>query len=161
VLAEDKLFATLDPTSRRLRFPDERELIITDTVGFIRDLPESLVNAFRATLEELEDADLLLHIVDASDPAVAAQMQAVDRILLELSLSDKPRILVYNKMDRVSPDGWQFLPTERDAVVLSATEPETVRPLIMALDRELYRLRKAEWGPVWQGQPEGEPAPPP
>ena len=68
VLAEDKLFATLDPTSRRLRFPREREVIITDTVGFIRDLPKDLVAAFRATLEELADADLLLHVVDAADP---------------------------------------------------------------------------------------------
>src|SRR6185295_11781545 len=67
VLAEDKLFATLDPTSRRLRFPREREVIITDTVGFIRDLPEDLRNAFRATLEELADADLLLHVIDVSD----------------------------------------------------------------------------------------------
>ena len=66
-LVEDKLFATLDPTSRRLRFPEERELILTDTVGFIRDLPEDLVNAFRATLEEVADADLLLHLVDAAD----------------------------------------------------------------------------------------------
>ncbi len=69
VLAEDKLFATLDPTTRRLRFPREREIIIADTVGFIRDLPPDLAQAFRATLEELDEADLLLHVVDAADPA--------------------------------------------------------------------------------------------
>ena len=81
VLAEDKLFATLDPTSRRLRFPEEREVIITDTVGFIRDLPKDLVAAFRATLEELDDADLLLHVVDAADPARDEQVEAVEQIL--------------------------------------------------------------------------------
>ncbi len=150
VLAENKLFATLDPTSRRLRFPDERELIITDTVGFIRDLPADLKNAFRATLEELEDADLLVQVVDASDPAAEAQVLAVNRILDELSLSGKPRILVYNKVDRMTPDQWQLLSTAQEAVALSATEQETVRPLLMAIDRELLRLRKTEWGPVWQ-----------
>ena len=81
VLVEDKLFATLDPTSRRLRFPSEREIIITDTVGFIRDLPKDLVAAFRATLEELEEADLLLHVVDAADPAREGHIRAVERIL--------------------------------------------------------------------------------
>ena len=101
VLAEDKLFATLDPTSRRLRFPEEREVIITDTVGFIRDLPQDLVAAFRATLEELDDADLLLHVVDASDPAHDAQVEAVEQILETLGLLSKPRILVWNK---VGPD---------------------------------------------------------
>ncbi len=86
VLAEDKLFATLDPTSRRLRFPRDREVIITDTVGFIRDLPPDLVNAFRATLEELSDADLLLHVVDASDPRHEEQIAAVEQILGGLGL---------------------------------------------------------------------------
>ena len=99
VLAEDKLFATLDPTSRRLRFPQEREVIITDTVGFIRDLPKDLVAAFRATLEELDDASLLLHVVDAADPARDEQVEAVERILGSLGLMDKPRLMVWNKAD--------------------------------------------------------------
>src|SRR5207237_6744337 len=96
VLVEDKLFATLDPTSRRLRFPREHEVIITDTVGFIRDLPKDLVAAFRATLEELEDASLLLHVVDASDPACLQQIEAVEAILRSLELHEKPRLLAWN-----------------------------------------------------------------
>src|SRR5439155_15535652 len=91
VLAENRLFATLDPTSRRLRFPREHEVIITDTVGFIRDLPRDLVAAFRATLEELEDASLLLHVVDAADAARDEQIEAVERILTSLGLHEKPR----------------------------------------------------------------------
>ena len=90
-LAEDKLFATLDPISRRLRFPQEREVVITDTVGFIRDLPEELFAAFRATLEEMADADLLLHVVDASDPDRDQQIRAVEGILADLGLGEKPR----------------------------------------------------------------------
>src|SRR6185312_13256004 len=91
-LAADKLFATLDPISRRLRFPHEREVIITDTVGFIRDLPSELTRAFRATLEEMADADLLLHVVDAADPDRDQHIAAVDQILGELGLAEKPRI---------------------------------------------------------------------
>jgi GTP-binding protein HflX len=97
VLVEDKLFATLDPTTRRLRFPRERELILADTVGFIRDLPKDLAQAFHATLEELDDADLLLHVVDAADPNRDAHIVAVERILGDLNLAETPRLLVYNK----------------------------------------------------------------
>src|SRR5512140_1174290 len=104
VLAEDKLFATLDPTSRRLRFPRDREVIVTDTVGFIRDLPPDLVNAFRATLEELDDADLLLHVADAADPHLDAHVKAVEKILRDLRLDAKPRLLVFNKADAL-PEG--------------------------------------------------------
>lgn len=104
VLAEDKLFATLDPSSRRLRFPEERELIITDTVGFIRDLPKELMEAFQATLEELEEADLLLHVADASHPELHMQITAVERILENLRLQDIPRILALNKCDLLGPD---------------------------------------------------------
>jgi len=92
VFVEDKLFATLDPTSRRLRFPRDVEVIITDTVGFIRDLPKDLLDAFAATLEELDDADLLLHVVDISNPQFEDQIQAVDRILNDLELHDKEMI---------------------------------------------------------------------
>jgi len=99
VFVEDILFATLDPTSRRLRFPREREVIITDTVGFIRELPRDLVNAFRATLEELEDADLLWHVVDLTDPNVVEQVRSVETTLTELGLIDKPRLVVLNKCD--------------------------------------------------------------
>ena len=103
VFVEDKLFATLDPTSRRLRFPRDLEVIITDTVGFIRDLPRDLLDAFAATLEELDDADLLLHVVDLSNPQFEDQMAAVDRILNDLELRDKETILVFNKTDLSGP----------------------------------------------------------
>ncbi|MFW6369180.1 MAG: GTPase HflX, partial [Myxococcota bacterium] len=99
VFAENKLFATLDPTSRRLKFPRDREVLITDTVGFIRDLPRDLKAAFKATLEELEDADLLLHVIDAGDANLEAQKKAVESILEELGLAEKPRLLVFNKSD--------------------------------------------------------------
>ena len=103
VLVEDKLFATLDPTSRRMRFPDERELIVTDTVGFIRELPQDLVNAFRATLEELSEADLLLHVVDASAPDRDDQIAEVQRVLDEIGAGEVPMLMVYNKIDAA---GW-------------------------------------------------------
>ena len=99
VYVANELFATLDPTSRRLRFPHEREVVLTDTVGFIRDLPEPLKNAFRATLEELHEADLLVHVVDAKDPRRAKHIDAVIEVLDELGLKDTPRLLVFNKSD--------------------------------------------------------------
>ena len=151
VVAEDKLFATLDPTSRRMRFPDERELILTDTVGFIRDLPEDLRSAFRATLEELAEADLLLHVVDASDPALTSHLHSVERILGELELSDKPRLLVYNKLDRLPPGGFAELPQDREAVALSATEPESVRPLLLAMDQALGLSPHRRFWVGWPG----------
>jgi GTP-binding protein HflX len=147
VLAEDKLFATLDPTSRRLRFPEEREVIITDTVGFIRDLPPDLVNAFRATLEELDDASLLLHVVDASDPAHDAQVEAVEQILDTLGLLSKPRILVWNKADRVDPELARTLVRTRGGVAISAATGEGLQTLLHTADRTLF----AEGGSVELG----------
>ncbi len=104
VLAEDKLFATLDPTTRRLRFPEEREVILSDTVGFIRELPVELKEAFQATLEELEEADLLLHISDVSHPEYEQQVEAVEQILQEMGLADKPLVRVLNKWDRLDEE---------------------------------------------------------
>jgi GTP-binding protein HflX len=162
VLVANQLFATLDPTSRRLRFPDERELILTDTVGFIRDLPEDLRKAFRATLEELHDADLLLHVLDISDPAADSQRQAVERILDEMGLGGKPRLLVYNKIDRLTEEQWRLLPTERDAVALSAVDlhnrPEAAWPLLAAMDQALRQagITKDTWGPRWQAKAPAE-----
>ncbi|MGE4609627.1 MAG: GTPase HflX, partial [Myxococcota bacterium] len=97
----DALFATLDPTSRRLRFPRDREVIITDTVGFIRDLPKDLIAAFRATLEELSEADLLLHVVDAASPDPERRITAVREVLDELGIADTPELLVFNQIDRL------------------------------------------------------------
>ena len=138
VLVEDRLFATLDPTSRRLRFPEEREVIITDTVGFIRDLPKDLVAAFRATLEELDDADLLLHVVDASDPAYDAQVEAVERILESLGLSDTPRLLVWNKADRVPEAELANLLRTRGGVGVSALARQGLEALLLRADRTLF-----------------------
>ena len=101
--AENKLFATLDPVSRRLRFPDEREVIFTDTVGFIRDLPHKLVEAFRATLQEAAEADLLLHVVDASSPNLLEQCAEVERVLAEIGAGQVAQLLVYNKCDLLEP----------------------------------------------------------
>jgi GTPase len=142
VLAEDKLFATLDPTTRRLRFPREREIILADTVGFIRDLPRDLARAFRATLEELDQADLLLHVVDAADPAREQQIAAVETILGDLGLGETPRLLVLNKIDLV-PDGERAqLPRgERGlpAVAISAQDRTTVAPLLESMETALWR----------------------
>jgi GTPase len=117
VEAADQLFVTLDPTTRRLRFPREGEVVLSDTVGFLRDLPEELVKAFRATLEELETADLLIHVIDATDPALESKIKAVDRILADMGLQDIPCLRVLNKSDALDPgvaDGlarlWRAIP---------------------------------------------------
>jgi GTP-binding protein HflX len=138
VRAEDKLFATLDPTSRRLRFPRDREVIVTDTVGFIRDLPPDLVAAFRATLEELSDADLLLHVVDAADPRQDDQIAAVERILAELGLAAKQRLLVFNKTDRLPPGEGASLADRRGGVGVSAVTREGLPDLLHRCDRLLW-----------------------
>ncbi len=142
VLAEDKLFATLDPTTRRLRFPREREIILADTVGFIRDLPRDLARAFRATLEELDQADLLLHVVDAADPAREQQIAAVETILGDLGLAETPRLLVLNKIDLVPEEERTQLPRgERGlpAVPISAQDRATVAPLLESMETALWR----------------------
>ncbi|EQA64713.1 GTPase HflX [Leptospira alexanderi] len=113
VLSENKLFATLDPTTRRIRFPEEREIIISDTVGFIHDLPPELSNAFKATLEELGDSDLLVHVVDVSNPDYKLQMEAVEKILEELELSHIPMIQVFNKIDNL--EKFKTWKTENDS----------------------------------------------
>jgi len=140
VLAEDKLFATLDPTSRRLRFPREREVIITDTVGFIRELPKNLVEAFKATLEELEDADLLIHVIDLSNPRFAEQMTAVEDILASLDLQDKPVLKVFNKQDLVSPQLVRLQCRIHRGVAVAAVDEATLPPLIARLEEEVEEV---------------------
>jgi len=139
VLAEDKLFATLDPTSRRLRFPTDREVIITDTVGFIRDLPKDLVAAFRATLEELEEADLLLHVVDVADPEREAHIQAVDRILESLGIAQTPKILVFNKADKLQPGDGDAGAAVSGATLVSALTRAGFDALLEKADRLLWK----------------------
>jgi len=104
VFVEDRLFSTLDPITRRLTLPDNQEVLVTDTVGFIQKLPTTLIAAFRATLEELDEADLLLHVVDITQKNAAEQSQTVDELLADLGLGDKPRIIVINKIDLLAGD---------------------------------------------------------
>ncbi len=136
--AENKLFATLDPISRRLRFPQEREVVMTDTVGFIRDLPPDLAMAFRATLEEMHDADLLLHVVDASDPDREQHIQTVEKILADLDLAKTPRILVWNKSDQLELSAAEHLANHGGGFVVSARDRATFGPLLLAIERALW-----------------------
>jgi GTP-binding protein HflX len=133
VSTEDRPFETLDTSSRRLRFPRDREVIVTDTVGFIRDLPKALVGAFMATLEELRDADLLLHVIDASSPRLDSQIEAVEKILDELDLSHIPRIRALNKCDKLTTDEIAGLCRHYRAMAISAVTPSTLTPLVETL----------------------------
>jgi GTP-binding protein HflX len=139
VAVEDRMFATLDPASRRLRFPREREVIVTDTVGFIRDLPADLVAAFRATLEELEEADVFLHVVDAATPDPERRMAAVHRVIEELGLGGTPQVLVFNQIDRLPSGMGEMLARRHDAVPISALESKGLRELLERVSTELWR----------------------
>jgi GTP-binding protein HflX len=134
VLAEKRLFATLDPSSRRLRFPRDIEVLITDTVGFIRDLPQDLMVAFRATLEELDRAHLLLHIIDVGNPQFEEQIQSVEKILADLNLGDTPTIRVLNKIDLIEPQLTSQLCRRLDGTPISARSRATLRPLIKKME---------------------------
>lgn len=140
VTAHDRLFDTLDTASRRLRFPAEREAIVTDTVGFLRNLPEELMGAFRATLEELHDADLLLHVADISSPTLERQVMVVEGILRELGLDRVPRVLALNKADLVDPVQASILSARLGGVAVSAVRPETLMPLLEAVEKRLWSL---------------------
>jgi GTP-binding protein HflX len=135
VVVEDMLFATLDPSSRRLRFPRERDVIVTDTVGFIRDLPPDLIAGFRATLEEIHDAHVLLHVVDASNPDVEGQIEAVRSILAELGLDEKPEVLILNKCDRLEPSEIRGLARRVAGTPISALEGWGVEDLLAVVER--------------------------
>jgi GTPase len=137
-VVENKLFATLDTASRRLRFPRERDVIITDTVGFIRDLPKPLFAAFRATLEELEDADLLLHVVDVSNPRFEEQMESVEKILGELGLAEKDMLTVFNKSDLMDKETAHAEARSHNALAISAMDRKTFPPLLRELERRLW-----------------------
>ncbi|MDA8164301.1 MAG: GTPase HflX [Desulfobacteraceae bacterium] len=150
IVAEDKLFATLDPTSRRLRFPEELEVIVTDTVGFIRHLPEPLLQAFKATLEELHEADVLLHVVDISNPRYAEQVAVVEEILRDLDLHAIPTLRVLNKIDLVPPEEVALLADRYGAVPLCARDPGTFGPFL----REAQRLVRKKWQPAPEVSPE-------
>lgn len=134
VLAEDKLFATLDTRTRRLRLPSGRETVASDTVGFIRDLPKDLFAAFRATFEEAQDADLLLHVVDTSHPSLDEQVETTERLLDRLDLDRVPRITVYNKADRLEAGEADEIARLRGGVACSAVDRASLSPLLERID---------------------------
>jgi len=138
VHAADKLFATVDTSARRLRFPRERDVIITDTVGFIRDLPTELIAGFKSTLEEIRDATVLLHVVDASSPQLPQQVEAVRGILAELELDDKPEVLILNKSDRVAPDERESLAKRFNGLPISALNGEGIEEMLLAVERVVF-----------------------
>ena len=140
-VVEDKMFATLDTASRRLRFPKEREVIITDTVGFIRNLPKDLMAAFKSTLEELEDADLLIHLVDISNPRFDQHIESVESILKDLNLANKPKLLVFNKVDKVATGTAANIVLRYDATAVSAMRAESLRPLLGAIETHIWESR--------------------
>jgi GTP-binding protein HflX len=139
VLVENKLFATLDPSSRRMRFPNEKEVIFVDTVGFIRELPKELVAAFRATLEEVGEADLLVHVVDGSHIELRNQLEVVKETLASLGFGEKPRILVINKVDLLSELEAKSLVNTLGGLAVSALRRDGFQELIMRIQDELNR----------------------
>jgi len=140
VVAEKRMFATLDPTTRRLRLPREREVIINDTVGFIRDLPPDLLAAFRSTIEEIADSTLLIHLVDASNPRWEQQIASVERTLSELDFTQIPRLLVFNKAELVDLQTLAAMEREvatrsgADPLRISARNPSTLGPLLNKIE---------------------------
>jgi GTP-binding protein HflX len=145
VLAEKRLFATLDPSSRRLRFPRDTQVIITDTVGFIKDLPEDLRVAFRATLEELESADILLHVIDIGNPRCLEQVRAVETILADLELHRIPAIKVLNKQDTVSKETLHKMVRIIGGIPISAKKKKTTLPLIETMETMLANKSRAPY----------------
>jgi GTP-binding protein HflX len=152
VFAEQKMFATLDPTTRRLRLPYEQEVVINDTVGFIRDLPDALVSAFRATLEEIADSSLLVHVVDGANPRMMQQIGSVNKILADLHFNEIRQLIVLNKSDLVSPDELEAArqKIERefgDVIAVSSLDRRTLRPLVARISEmigiEQDELREA------------------
>lgn len=144
VATRSRLFETLDPSSRRLRFPREREAIITDTVGFIRNLPKSLMDAFDATLEELHDADLLLHVVDATSPRLGDQMKTVEDIIFELGLNRTPVLLVLNKTDLLSPREALSTARRTGGIAISAIQRPTLRQLVQEIETMIWPENRSQ-----------------
>jgi GTP-binding protein HflX len=144
VLAEDKLFATLDTRSRRLRFPQDREVVITDTVGFIRDMPKDLFAAFRATFEETADADLILHVVDAADPDRDRHIETTEQLLTSLDLNHITRLIVYNKADLLDDlERTRIIAGRDDCVLVNALDRSTTLNLLDLIAARLHRRWEA------------------
>ena len=140
VLAESRLFATLDPSSRRLKFPRDTDVIITDTVGFIKDLPKDLLTAFRATLEELESADLLLHVIDISNLRFEDQIESVEQILADLKLDHIPLLRVLNKRDLVDQETVDVLSKSIEGILISANSGSTLTGLIEKMETVINKV---------------------
>ncbi|MCK9419348.1 MAG: GTPase HflX [Nitrospirae bacterium] len=146
VKAEDLLFATLDTATRRLRFPRDREVVITDTVGFIKDLPKDLLGAFRATLDEMQDADLILHVVDISNPRFEQQMESVNNLLTEIGLDELPQIVVLNKADLVNRLWARAISARFKGVVCSAIDPNTLGDLLKEIEKRVWGQDRSGFG---------------
>jgi GTPase len=142
---EDKLFSTLDTATRRLRFPSSlatdrkiQEVVITDTVGFIKDLPRDLMGAFRPTLDELQGADLLIHVIDISNPSFDEQIEAVEKTVSELGLDQMPRLRVFNKEDKLGRKEVDAICQKYDGVSISALRPDNLQKFFLAIERKLW-----------------------
>jgi GTP-binding protein HflX len=143
VKAENLLFATLDTATRRLRFPRDREVVITDTVGFIKDLPKDLLGAFKATLDEMQDADLILHVVDISNPRFEQQMESVDNLLIELGLDTIPKLAVFNKADLVNALWARAVAARFNGVVCSAIDPGSFGDLLKEIEKKVWEEKSS------------------
>jgi GTP-binding protein HflX len=156
VVTEDKLFATLDPTTRQLVLPNKQKILLTDTVGFIRKLPHTVIESFKATLEEVNEADMLLHVVDASHPSCPDQMAAVDRVIVEIAAYGKQTVIAFNKTDRIT--GTEavggYVRRTPNSVAISAVTGDGIDGLLALLERSLaawrmeavYRIPPAQSG---------------
>lgn len=137
VYIENQLFATLDPTSRVLQLPGSKEVVLTDTVGFIQNLPHDLVASFRATLEEVNEANLVLHVVDSSSPMREEQMEVVQTILQDLGAAGKPQIVLFNKIDLCQPEQLEMLPTGEGFLKISAFNEEDLSRITEIISDQL------------------------
>ena len=144
VLVEDKLFATLDPIVKKLRLPSKHEILVSDTVGFIQRLPHQLVAAFKATLEEVVEADLLLHIIDISHPQVDSQRTSVQKVLMELGAEKKPQLEVYNKVDILADPTIRnrWAENQGNGVLISALYGDGIQELVSHIDTVLFPLKE-------------------
>ena len=144
VLVENKLFSTLNPTTRKLTLPSGKQILVTDTVGFISQLPKELLNAFRATLEELGESSLLIHVADISDPLLDDKIESVEKILLETGYESIPRITILNKADRVNKEIAYNISKRYNAAVISAKHKETTTAFFESLESKLTELNGTE-----------------
>jgi len=149
---EDKLFATLDPATRRWRFPGNHEVVITDTVGLIKNLPKDLIVAFRPTFDELQESDLLIHLVDISNPFFEAHIQDAEKILSELGLDHIPRLLVFNKEDRLDPETVEAVCRRYATFSISGHRPESLKGLLVAIEQRLWKGTPSTTCPVASGE---------